>query len=305
VLDANSFVDKVLKGLALLNSMSPESLILVGHHEDVVAVLLGILYRGGSRTIYIHHGDYSPALGATINFPVHFDTTVELTSRCCDYGLKASTIPLSVKDISQRVVPPSDSGLVLATSGTANKFGGEIGGARFADAVAACISSGYVSKVIHMGDLYPQTRDEIAQKLACENLPLVSFLPIGRVSHVASALIEHSATVYFNSFPFGGATAVAEAQSVGLPVLFAKIITSNFPVCDNQSIFACSDLGWDSINNIQDTLSRVVKDWGRLSDKSYSHYKQHNSSAALKKSISNALSALRINQDNLHRDASD
>jgi hypothetical protein len=267
----------VVQGLNLLNAISPDSLILLGHHEDVVAILLGALYRRGSRTINIHHTDHSPALGATIDFPVHLDTTSELQELCCNFGLKSSVIPLCVDEIGKRVAPPADNQLVIASSGTGNKFEGEIGGIRYADLVAECVGSGYVSKFIHIGDLYPSTREELTKEFNARGLSTEIFLPLGRVGNISSALLQNGVNLYLSSFPVAGGLATSEAQSVGAPVVYPAHVNCSLPLCHVPSIFANPQLGWIQVTEVKHILKAALDDWESLSREALEHYSRKNS----------------------------
>jgi hypothetical protein len=292
-LSADQLVDKIVQGLSILNSISPDSLILLGHHEDVVAICLGILYRKSSRTIYVHHTDYNPGLGATIRFPVHFDTTTELATLCGDFGLKSTVIPLCVEETGRRVGPPLNEKLVLATSGTWNKFEGEIGGISYADILVACIASGYVSRFVHIGDLHPKTHQEIYQKFAANGFSMDLFSPIGRVSQVSGALVDQGVNAYLSSFPLAGALSTSEAQSVGAPVIYFADIRNGLPLCHMSSIYASAQLGWSTGKDFGDILSTVLKDWERLSQSAASHYTLHNGQREFIKKIEAGFSTIR------------
>jgi hypothetical protein len=294
ILVGDGFSQKILRGFNLSNALAPESVILLGHHQDVVAILLGLLFMRGSKTIFIHHADHHPGLGATIKFPVHFDTAPEIGKLCCDFGLNSSIIPLCVDEGGKRVSAPVDGKLIIATSGTEVKFAGTVGGISYADVVFDCLASGCVAKFIHIGDLPRNIYEKLVQKLTESDLSIDLFKPVGRVENVANTLIEHNVNAYLSSFPVPGGLATSEAQSVGLPVIHCADPSVNLPLCHLPSLFASPQLGWRLRNDLKEILSYTLHNWVELSELATAYYFHNNSRQSLNERLKAAFSVIGV-----------
>jgi hypothetical protein len=260
--------------LALLDAIKPKGVILLGHHQDVTVPLAGSIYSGGQRTIYIHHCDHEPALGALIRFPVHVDTIEEIKSICCDHGHSPRLWPMTVPPPSS--VKRSQSNLSrIATCGSPIKFEGQIHGISYKDIVRIALSSSEAVTLMHVGPLSESFVREVRESLANAGVAPARFVHVGPVSDLRQFLLENDVDLYLQSFPAAGGLTAVEVQSIGIPAVYANPDAWSARLIGSRSVYASRDLEWSNLEDIPRIINRTLEteNWPHLSQVATQKYR--------------------------------
>ncbi len=232
-------VERLRRAFAILNELSPDVLVNLGHPEDPIAIALmqpGI----ARRRLMIHHADSSFALGRSLEGAVH----VALGRHFKDFARRnwALETVLLRPTCREPVVAKAagwarDRPFLTVTSGSWFKFdlNGELSyldvlTERFAARDGAHVHIGPLS-----GDQTVRVDQHLA-KLGCRE----RFVFYEHVPHLASALSELAPSVYIDSYPIGGAKAIVEAMAAGSPICAAR----HDPNLDSSSFCYPECLWW-------------------------------------------------------------
>lgn len=270
-LNPDTLLEKVRGTVNLLNSLSPKRVWLFNHHSDVVAILAALVFDGGRRSVFVHHGDHDPALGATISFPVHFDMTDELLENCASIGLKPSRLALHTRPASHRA-PAIESDLVVATAGSINKFMGSMRGIQYPEVVRTILQHPRVTDFHHIGEVPAPYVAEFKAFLASAGIDPERMKFAGQVPRVSDHLLSVGANVYLSSFPLGAGTTSAEVQSAGIPVIHFDPSQDEKPLCAIASVYASPELMWSELKSLHPIVDRVTGHWKSFSDAACQKY---------------------------------
>lgn len=279
-LNVDTLIEKVRGTVNLLNALSPKRIWLFNHHSDVVAILAAIIFDCGRRSVFVHHGDHDPALGATIGFPAHFDMTDELLENCASIGLSPSRLALHTRPAGHRA-PAVESDLVVATAGSINKFIGSMRGMQYPEVVRTILQHPRVSDFHHVGEVPEPYVAEFKAFLASSGIDPERMKFAGQVPRVSDHLLSVGANVYLSSFPLGAGTTTAEVQSAGIPVVHFDPSQDEKPLCAIASVYASPELMWSQLQAIHPILDRVAEHWDSFSDCAHRKYAESFSREAL------------------------
>jgi hypothetical protein len=245
-------VERIRTAFALLNTLSPDVLVHLGHPNDPIAIAL-MQPDIARRRLLIHHCDCSFALGRSLNGTVH----VALGRHFQDFvrrewGLKAVHLPLTCAEpvAARSAGRASDRPLLTVTSGSWSKFDLnrqlsylDVLTARFAEREGAHV---------HIGSLLAEQKRRIERHL--EKLSSRErFAHREHVPHLATALRELAPSVYIDSYPIGGGRAIVEAMAAGLPICAAR----HDPTLDSSSFCYPECFSWTHPTRLRTILAEL------------------------------------------------
>lgn len=200
----------------MVNAISPGAIFVNAHPFDTVAYG-GISGKSAPRVLLLHHADSYPALGSSRRDYIHVDLTDMCHAICCSSHLhEPKLLPMSVED--QGVIAPDYSGPITGvTSGTYNKFEGNVG-STYAELLVAVLQGG-VATMHHIGALQPAQTEEIYKALDDAGVDRSRVIFHGGVPSLSEKLMELKPNFVLNSHPIGGGKALIEALSLGLPLM--------------------------------------------------------------------------------------
>jgi len=258
--------------MGLINSIKPKFIYLLGHHQDIVTQLAGVVYADGQRTIYVHHCDHDPAIGATVNYQYHLDFTKELSDICSNYHANNLIIPLTVQPYPAPHINIINKKIKLATCGTPNKFGGTLNGISYINLLVKIISSNDELNYYHIGALDEQVINFIRVSLEENGVNPSRFFPVGQVNNLQKFLAEEKINLYISSFPIGGGTSTMEAQSLGIPVIYANPDFYSLPLTGIRSVYGAKELEWSNLDEIPKVISMALENLSALSKSAHDCY---------------------------------
>jgi hypothetical protein len=275
-INSGDLLSKVITIVNLLNSISPKRVWILNHHQDVVILIAALIFDNGRRSIFVHHCDHDPGLGATIDFPVHLDLTDELLDNCVSIDLKASRLALYGAPASRRA-HFATSPLVIATAGSMNKFKGTMMGIQYPEVVSTILMHPAVGTFHHIGEVRDDYVSEFRNYLSSCGIDPNRMQFAGQVPRVSDHLLSIGARAYLSSFPLGAGTTTAEVQSAAIPVMYFNSKQKQMPLCSGASVFASPELEWNLLEDIHPILDMLTNDWNTFSNESYKKYTESSS----------------------------
>jgi hypothetical protein len=201
-----------------ITSIDPVAVFLLNHHHDSVAVSAPDYQN--TRTVFVHHANYTFCLGASITDCGHVDLDPRRYCACRDLGVNNSYFPSTVPDRGRRSIESvsvPESGLITCTSGTPNKFEGSYPYSYFREIVSVMqITRG---KHVHIGPLHAHQIEELRSACVDVGIEIDRFIHIPWVRSVWDSLVELNVGLYISSFPVYSGRATLEALGSGTPVL--------------------------------------------------------------------------------------
>lgn len=270
-LNPDSLIGKIQSAVQLLNSLSPKRVWLFNHHQDVVSLLAALIFDAGRRSIFVHHCDHDPGLGATIKFPVHLDFTEELLHSCASIGLDPSLLALYMRSASRRA-NHQGAHLVVVTAGSHSKFTGTMRGIKYRDVVRTLLHHRRVSIFHHIGAVSDQYIAEFKAFLANSGIDPERMIFAGQVLSVSDYALSVGAQVFLSSFPLGGGATTSEIQSAGIPVVYFDPNQQEKPLCSIASVYASPELEWRQLEDLHFILDKLFQDWDVFSDAAFRRY---------------------------------
>jgi hypothetical protein len=274
ILSGPSYQSKLNSIMSLLRSIKPKYLFLLGHHQDVITQMAGIAYASGQRTIFIHHCDHDPAIGASINYGFHLDFTEELSNICSSFQENLLKMPLVVS-CPQNNVSKFEGKIRIATCGTSNKYLGVSNNIGYIDLLQNILSTNIDIEFFHIGKLEDDTLNLIIDKLEKIGVNPNRFKAAGQVNSLQKYLYDEHINIFLPPFPMGGGLATMEAQSLGIPVIYANPNIYSLPLTAVRSIFPSTELEWRSLNEVSNLIKFTHENWSRLSKSAYECYEKH------------------------------
>lgn len=216
LLQARSLLERTLELYRILQAIRPTRIFLVCHHMDVVSIVATYPFR--SIVDFIHHGDHTPSLGATLPYSGHADVTYTCHLACSEVGLPATYAGMTLPDV-QKPEPRPRAGdrLRFATAGGLHKYDGAVR-YRWTDWVVACLQAPG-SDFVHIGPWSDEFAAEVREALSAAGLEPGRYEFAGPVRSVQRALLFLQADVYVGSYPMAGFRSNLEANVLGLPCI--------------------------------------------------------------------------------------
>ena len=284
-LNSDSVIQKVRSTVHLLNALSPKRVWIFNHHEDAIVLLAALIFDFGRRSVFVHHCDHDPALGATIKFPVHLDFTEEMLQNCASIGLEPLPLALYTPSARQRVAYAGGD-LVVATAGSLKKFTGSLWGMQYRDVVRTVLQHPRVTAFHHIGAVRDEYIAEFRAYLESSGLDPERMIFAGQVPRVSDYILSVGAQVYLSSFPLGAGATTAEVQSAGLPVIYYfDPNQQEMPLGAIASIYASPQLEWHELSDLHPALDLVVEHWSVYSDAAQCKYAESSSPEVFRKQI--------------------
>jgi hypothetical protein len=218
-LQETTLAQKALELAAHIARLAPQAVALLGHHFDTIANA-GVSGHSAPRVLYIHHCDFSPALGATRGDYIHVDVTPSCHAMCKTVRASPSVfLGLSVED--RGVVEFSArKSLVGVTCGGPHKYAGR-NEFSYAELLAALFANG-IENIIHIGAMSPEQMNQIQKEIDALGQDAGRVIFQGNTPSLTDSLQEIMPGFFLCSFPTGGGKAMLEAMSVGLPLLIPR-----------------------------------------------------------------------------------
>lgn len=216
-----SLVGKLVWLQGRLKGLAPETVWLVNHHADSVAVA-AVQPNQGYTLKYLHHGDHHLCLGVMLSFGEHYDPHAMGFHNCRDVLHRSNNryLPMAVQplncDHDSQVVAASKAPLLTCTVAGKNKIE-HVYWPSYADVVAQLLAN-TESQHVHIGPLSKVYRWRIRRNLARNGVDQARFLYIPFVPNVSQALSELGIDVYLSSFPYAGARTLVEVMAAGIPI---------------------------------------------------------------------------------------
>jgi hypothetical protein len=271
-----NFIDKLKSLMAILRAIKPKGIILLGHHEDVITEMAGLLYCKGERTIFVHHCDHEPAIGASIKHPFHLDFTDLTKTVCEEHGVHTDLISLSVP-IPTKIRNHPSGYFRVATCGAENKFSGEKDGVFYLHILRELLIVSPLIQYFHIGPLSEDNRRIVEQYLSDHGIDSTRFIFVGPVTSLVDFLYENNIDVFFSPFPTPSYLAATEAQSLGIPVIYESPDRGrDRPLTGCRSVFSSRDLEWDSVDQIPSILNFAFQNWTILNKNAIDYYYRNN-----------------------------
>ena len=215
-----NYAEKLLGVSQFIAQKNPDKIILLNHHQDVVAIV-GALMRKKSKSYFIHHADHNLALGVTCQEFQHVDIHSMGFWNCRDeLKLKNTYWPMTARDFFQKnpYLPLANKKIVTCSSGRYEKFIPNGYGYDYFALIPKIVSHTGGSHV-HIGPLPDEILSSIGKCFELANLAKDSFVHIDFVPSLSRALYDLEVDLYIPSFPVGGGKACMEAMSAGIPLL--------------------------------------------------------------------------------------
>lgn len=238
----------------LCDHHQPESIWYLTHHQDPIGFVGSLPYatKCPARRLFVHHGDFNPALGCTLNGVHHIDVTETMKNRCCHHlHTPATWLPLYAPDQGIRPHVPGSVPLSVVMAGRSGKFTQE-GSLALQDIVSAVLGE-IPGSFHHIGNLPEKIIHRVRSRLQQEGISPDRWIYHGDVPSLWSALRTLNAHIYIDSAPISGGRAVIEAQGCGYPVLPFNDFRPGSVLSDTSS-YASMDLAW---KNIPELLARL------------------------------------------------
>lgn len=221
-LHRQALFDRVKELVTLIRNLAPHTIFLNAHHFDSVAYGAVCGYSA-PRVHFLHHADHQPSLGATRTDYEHFDLTPECHGACrkhLKFGPKM--LHMSAADHGMVCDGPTDeaTSLVCVTSGSAQKFHGEVGFS-YPQLASALLKAG-VDRLHHIGPFPDVLQQHVRNQLAIDGSDPGRIVFEGPVPSLVTRLKEIAPDFYLESHPVGGGKARVEALALGLPILRAE-----------------------------------------------------------------------------------
>jgi hypothetical protein len=246
--------DKCVELARLVLRLAPRSIAYLQHHQDALAFIGTQAYAPARKTL-LHHCDHNASLGGTLAGVHHVDFTEELAHECAEVLQRPTRVmPLYVADQGAKTFDePNGRAYSAVTSGTQIKFArtGPVSLQAMAHAVLSTIHGSFV----HIGPLDAEWLAEIRQYLTDRAVEPDRFVSMGPVSSLWQTLKSLDAHLYIGSAPVGGGRAAIEAQGCGYPVAFHRSDAQAHTTVRAESVYACKELGWSTLRELQDVLA--------------------------------------------------
>lgn len=245
VCQSAGFAEKFAWLIGVIDRVRPDRIILFNHHEDGVAI--AACQPGSAReTVFVHHSDSVPSVGAFLPGAVHLDIT-PFCFHCCRLQARLTNafVPLVAPDEGARLgarLPPRGlrgyaqefldaitklrphrkvprlAGLRTAASGSPYKFREDYE-PNYADAVAAILNATQGWHV-HIGDLPDSDLARMRHALIECGVHHARFVHVPYVDFVWRAMEDYEIDVYIGSYSTRGARTSVEVMGSGTPAVW-------------------------------------------------------------------------------------
>jgi hypothetical protein len=260
--------DVLKKILRLANHIKKFSgpVFLFNHQHDV-AILIAALLSESKNIYFVHHADYSPCLGCTIENFIHIDLFKDKFAKCSNsLNSRLKLIPLAVKDLGLK--PSIEcSELNTVTSGSFNKYlkTGDLSYKNIVEKILKTING----KHYHIGKIDNDYLFELKSHLESTGIDFNRFLYVESVPSLWEALKSINAAIYIASAPINGGRTEIEAQGCGYPIISFKDETK--PVLE-YSLHSPTTLYYSNLDELGLRINESVERIHQLSESSRSFY---------------------------------
>jgi len=277
----------LVKAVNLLRTamqLRPQRIVYLTHHQDAIAFAALASRRVRVPSLYIHHADHNPALGATIDHIHHVDL-IRQTGATCAAELQRDTgyLPLHARDQGARAQPArSLAEASVVTSGAPQKYLRD-GALAYRSIVAtACRVVG--GPYHHIGPMPADWVAEIREHLASQGIAPERFHHVGAVPSLWAALRQLDADVYLSSAPLGGGRAAVEAQGCGYPVVAFDPSRGDRPLLATDFYHPGAPC-WSHLERLDSALRAALAEAPAQASQSRRFYEQHFGEAAFGASL--------------------
>jgi len=251
-LPEGSNISKTISAINTINLVSPHKLYLVLHHADSIGYTASRAHSvNGMKTIFLHHADHKPTLGATLNYHKHLDITGELLKNCEDNECKNCVLlPLYAEDHGANTLGIKCSGIRFASVGSRGKFVFE-GKLNYSERIVTCLKASDNSTFLHIGQIEQIAIENITNTLSQNGIKVDRFYHIDYTPSVWQTLKKNKVNILIGTAPYGGGRTAIEAQGAGIPVLWYNEGIS--------SIYNAKNLNWFDNESLRGAIRSVCK----------------------------------------------
>ena len=270
-----SQTERVRELSSLIHSVRPQAIMVFAHPDDSVAYL-GIDAHLAKRTVFIHHADHIPALGASRTDFLHVDLTPVCHSICSRHAnLRPLMLNLTVQDAGT-VRITNRQPMIGLTCGSAHKYAGSVDFS-YAQLLANLFSSG-VGQVFHVGEMADSQKSQICAEIAAFGQNPSKLIFLDETPSLALKMIEVAPDFFLTSHPIGGGKATVEAMSVGLPILY--ICSPSTPPLLRADMALGSSIPVVSLKGLPAAIHRLKAEREDAARRSRQIYEEHYSAPA-------------------------
>lgn len=247
--------------IGLLEQLRADRLFLFNHHHDC-SIIASARPAAARKMFYVHHCDFSPALGVFHSDAVHLDVTPRLYSFCREtLGIENKFLPLVAQDLGPRgfVGRSEISEPVLATCGSSIKY--DLNYQTPYHKVVAELLARTSAKLYHIGELRPDQLAQIRTQLRLLGISETRWIYLPFVPSVWRALQELNVDLYISSFPHGGARVAIEVMGSGTPAVWHLSAPRNGPADLNLAYQGA--LSWQNAGQLIGIVTNLTSDWIR------------------------------------------
>jgi hypothetical protein len=275
ILPKGNLLDKAVNLMRLVATLQPRHILILGHHQDVIAYAALASNQIKVPRSFIHHTDHHPALGCTIDAFQHVDLTHHVGRHCSEAMHKAvAYLPLHVADQGAKAHEVHDFARAsMVTSGNPHKYSREGALAYRQMVLVSCLTLG--GSYHHIGALPDDWVADIGAHLLANGVDPARFVHHGPVPSLWLALKQINADVYLTSAPAGGGRAAIEAQGCGYPVVFFKNPAASDRPLFVTELYHAQAHSWHALDELPQALLSVAGDSQAQAMASRAFYERH------------------------------
>ena len=263
----------------VIDRVRPDRIFLFNHHDDSVAVA-ACQPETARETIFVHHSDRLPSVGAFVSSAVHVDVT-PFCFHCCrkqaglfnnrfvplvasDEGITAGVAEGS-SDLSLRGYLDSILALLrltkeplrTAAAGSSHKFLQDYD-PRYFDAIGAVLKLTKGSHV-HIGDLPDDSLARFRDVLTKCNVDPERLVHVPHVPSVWRAMSDYDIDLYIGSFHRRGARTSVEVMGSGTPAIWH--VTKPEALLHDTHMSYEGAATWRTLNDLLAIIKRIDRHW--------------------------------------------
>lgn len=266
-------------------NINPNKIYILNHPQDPIPIIAANT-EFHPRTTFVHHLDFAPSLGTSIDKFRHLDIT-NCTHCICNKKVSHSfLVPLIGPTNELQHSVNNDSFLKESFS-----IGGELKYTRsntygYEDLISDILSNG-IFKHYHFGNLSLEIINAIHRKMTTNGINTDRFIYYGNVDELDELISKINDPIYIPSFPVNGGLSTLHAMSYGIPVLpFVENLNSNSLLSlaplenyPNPSLY------WNDHNSLIQALSYCINNYKKLSKETAEKYLSNHTPAHFAKLI--------------------
>ena len=222
----------------LVREMNPQNVLFLQHHQDPIPFVATLNHS--ARKILVHHIDYQPSLGCTLEGIRHVDLHEEATENCAFHlNHPCQMLPLYAPD--QGVIAQTNCPSVIMCADE-RKLAMPI----FRDIVTTTL--GVIHGRFYHAGVIPQGWVEEIQSVVGDR-----FVPMGRVKNLWTVIKTLDVFAAIGPAPIGANLTAIEYQGAGLGVIYYK--PKAMSIANVESIYGYRNWGWSTLEELAEKVA--------------------------------------------------